>query len=64
MRSARVSDDHRPIGLLGGTFDPVHIGHLRVAIEAREALRLDHVRLLPLNLPGGTGSPINPIALF
>ena len=42
----------KPVGLLGGNFDPVHHGHLRVAIEAFEQLDLDHIRLLPLNQPG------------
>jgi nicotinate-nucleotide adenylyltransferase len=39
------------IGLLGGTFDPVHHGHLRVALDARELLGLDQVRLVPLRGP-------------
>jgi nicotinate-nucleotide adenylyltransferase len=33
------------LGVLGGTFDPVHNGHLRLAIESREALQLDEVVL-------------------
>jgi nicotinate-nucleotide adenylyltransferase len=36
----------RRVGLLGGTFDPPHLGHLVVAEEARDALGLDEVRLL------------------
>lgn len=36
-----------PLGLLGGTFDPVHHGHLRLAVEVREALDLAAVHLLP-----------------
>lgn len=38
-------------GLLGGTFDPVHVGHLDVARAAREALGLDEVLLLPSKVP-------------
>ena len=36
------------IGLFGGTFDPVHNGHLRVALDALETLNLDVVHLVPL----------------
>ena len=39
------------IGLLGGTFDPVHFGHLRSAIEVRERLQLDELRLIPSARP-------------
>jgi len=50
--------DSRPIGVLGGTFDPVHNGHLRVAIEACEALDLAEVRLIPLSAPNHRAAPI------
>jgi nicotinate-nucleotide adenylyltransferase len=46
------------IGILGGTFDPVHHGHLRLAIEVLEALDLDSVRLIPLNQPNASKSPV------
>ena len=39
------------LGLLGGTFDPVHVGHLRLALEVREAIGLDEVRLMPAPRP-------------
>lgn len=39
------------IGVLGGTFDPVHLGHLILADEAREALGLDRLLLMPAAQP-------------
>ena len=39
------------VGLMGGTFDPIHIGHLRAAENAREALGLDVVRFIPASVP-------------
>ena len=40
-----------PLGLFGGTFDPVHFGHLRLAAEMREAFRLERVVFLPTGQP-------------
>ncbi len=37
----------RSIGIVGGTFDPPHVGHLALARSARDALGLDEVRLMP-----------------
>ncbi|NJD34570.1 MAG: nicotinate-nucleotide adenylyltransferase [Betaproteobacteria bacterium] len=39
------------LGLLGGTFDPLHVAHLRLALEAREALGLAEVCLIPAGTP-------------
>ena len=39
------------IGIFGGTFDPVHHGHLRAMIEVREIFNLDEVRLIPNKTP-------------
>src|SRR6187401_454900 len=41
----------RRIGLLGGTFDPIHYGHLDAAEAARERLGLDEVRFIPSHVP-------------
>jgi nicotinate-nucleotide adenylyltransferase len=47
---------------MGGTFDPVHHGHLRLAEEAAEALGLAEVRWIPSGSPGHRGAPLTPAA--
>ncbi len=42
-----MTEAPRAFGILGGTFDPVHLGHLALAHEALRALELDHVLFVP-----------------
>jgi nicotinate-nucleotide adenylyltransferase len=46
-RAVRSPPALRRIGVFGGTFDPIHLGHVRCAEEAREQLGLDHVLFIP-----------------
>lgn len=45
------------VAILGGVFDPVHHGHLRIALEVRQALGLAQVRLLPCGTPPHRAAP-------
>lgn len=46
------------IGILGGTFDPIHYGHLRLADDARRQLDLPEVRLIPAGEPPHREKPV------
>jgi len=45
------------MGVFGGTFDPIHYGHLRTAFEMLQALRFDEVRFMPCGNPPHRGTP-------
>jgi nicotinate-nucleotide adenylyltransferase len=48
----------RIVGILGGTFDPIHYGHLRMAADVRTGLGLTEIRLIPAGNPPHRAPPV------
>jgi nicotinate-nucleotide adenylyltransferase len=53
----------RPIGIFGGTFDPIHLGHLRTGFELLQSLQLSELRWIPVGNPGHREPPLAAAAL-
>lgn len=52
-----------PIGIFGGTFDPIHFGHLRTGFELLQVLQLGELRWIPAGNPGHRGAPLADASL-
>jgi nicotinate-nucleotide adenylyltransferase len=62
-RDAAHASGQAGIGILGGTFDPVHFGHLRTALEVLEACGLESVRLMLSARPPHRPAPVAAVEL-
>lgn len=48
----------KTIGVLGGTFDPVHLGHISLAQQAQQSLNLGQIQFLPCSVPVHRNQPL------
>ena len=55
--NTQTAAPRRMVVLLGGTFDPIHLGHLRLALEIKQTLGADEMRLIPCHQPPHRASP-------
>lgn len=62
VKSGADPTDRSLVGILGGTFDPIHYGHLRMAEDLADALHLDQVRFIPSANPPHKQSPTTSAA--
>lgn len=63
--NASMNSLSQRLGIFGGTFDPIHFGHLALARALRETFALPQVRLIPTGLPPHRGlSPVSPQQRF
>ncbi len=51
MRSIEIYTNEKKVGFFGGTFNPVHIGHIRMALEVYEEIGLSHIHFVPAPIP-------------
>jgi nicotinate-nucleotide adenylyltransferase len=56
--AASAGAQSRPIGIFGGTFDPIHLGHLRTGFELLQLLSLAEMRWIPVGDPGHREPPL------
>ncbi len=58
MLSSETTTKRPTIGLFGGTFDPIHNGHLQIALDLKRGLCLDEMRLVPCHIPPHRQTPV------